>query len=512
MDGGGARRLSRDFAVAGGVTGAGQVVAFVAAAYVAARFGADWRTDAFYLALALPLFAAYVVREAVKWVLVPRLAVTRARTDERTFAREATGFLVRIGATAFVATALLAAVTPAVVGFATRGSDGRSRDLTLALAFELLPIVPLMCLGGVFSAVLNVHGRFGLASAAVGIEAAFRIGAIATLADPVGIHSLAIGSVGGAVASTLLLGVATARARLLGRPPGVLSRPLAGDRAGARLALIGGALLLLSPLVDRLFAATLASGSVTALSYAERIVTVPYALVGAGFFAVVLARWSTVVAMHGAERLKQELTETAVRLVMVLAPVAVLLVILHEEVVAVALERGEFGVSASATTSSVVALLALGLIPNLLVLLAFRAFLALHDSMTPAWVGVVLLGSNLVLNAALIGPLGLEGIALATSLAWTLAAAFAWVRLAQRLGPMPQTQWFRALGRGIVAVAACALGALVTRSSVSTGAGALPRLVDLLLPSLAGIALFAMTLNLLGGARGLRLAAARWRR
>jgi len=75
------RRIFRDTASTSVINIAGQVLAFLTAAYVAAVFGADSRTDALYLALAIPMFFSTVIREAVRSSLVPRLVELRLKAS-----------------------------------------------------------------------------------------------------------------------------------------------------------------------------------------------------------------------------------------------------------------------------------------------------------------------------------------------------------------------------------------------------------------------------------------------
>jgi putative peptidoglycan lipid II flippase len=482
------QRVARDTTRVSAVNCLAQIAVSVTALYVAATFGADWRTDAFYLALTIPMFAAGAVREAIRSILVPMLVGLRLKAQAAVPSLATTGLVV-VGAGATALMLLLGLAMPAVTALTAGHLTTDGQSLTLALSLALLSMLPSLCVAATLASVFNASGRFLWPAGLPGLDALVKLLAVALLGSSLGIHSLALGSVLGPLLGVAVLGVAAHRLRMLGSV-----RPRWPDlrRMGtiALFPMLGVSLLQLNPFIDRYMATALAPGSVTALTYAERIVALPYLLVGAGYYGVLLAHWSEVAAAEGVRGVRRALRDATAAVVYALAPVATLLVVLGEDVVRLLLERGAFGPQATALTASTLGHLALGIVSSYVALLVSRAFLALGDTATPTWLGIGNALLNVALNLVLIGPLGLAGIALSTTLTWTVAAVVGWLLLHRRLGSLETPHLARPLAAVVLGSLACAGLASVARSLVLDGGGP-TLLIRVVAPGAAGLAAYA---------------------
>ncbi len=489
------RRIFRDTANVTTVNLAAQALAYVLAAYVAATFGANSQTDAINLALIIPTFAANVVREAIRSVMVPQLVETRVNQPDR-LASLATRSVLAVASLTLAVTLLLGLLLPSIMGALTRFTAPETQALALSLAFVLLPMLPLVAVTGALGAVFNAHTRFRLPAALPGVDAVAKIAAVAALAASIGIYSLAVGYVLGPLIGVILLVSVGIAFGLLGRMRGSSSEGLRRLGRQALLPLAGLSLLQLNPFIDRTMASWLAPGSVTALNYAERITAIPYIIVGAGFFGVLLAHWSDVATREGSDGLRRALRNATAMVIYTLAPIVVLMAVLRVDIVTLLLQRGAFNAQDTALTASALGFLAIGVLPNYLSLLVSRAFLSIQDIATPTWLGVLNAGLNVGLNVALIGPFGLAGIALSTALTWTLVSAIGYVVLRRRLGPLDVRSL---LGpTGIIALAALlsALAALVVRNAIP-GQGFLMLVVRIAAAGGVGLAVY-VAVTLLG--------------
>ena len=416
------QRIFRDTLRVSVASVAAQAVAFAAGAYIAAVFGATWQTDVFYLAFALPLFGANVIREAIKAVLVPVLVEVKVKTPDEVHAVVASA-LSAVTAIASAVALFFLVSGPWMLPRATTGLTPEGIRLLGQVLLELMPTLPLMCLAGVLSGLLNAYQHFRLPMIVPGVEATVKAVCVLALVRPMGIHSLALGSVLGALASLVLLWGWARRCGLTLNFSARLHPSLVKMGRLALFPLLGNTLLLLNPFVDRTVATRLPPGSITALNYAERINSLPHVLVGAGLFSVVLSYWSQMVSEEGPGRLGGTLQEGVVTLIYVLTPVAGLLFAFRQPLVRLILERGHFDATATSLTALALGYLALGLIPTYVVSLLTRAHLVMQDTRTPVLLGILNAGLNLVLDIALVGALALGGIALSTSLTLTIVAA-----------------------------------------------------------------------------------------
>ncbi|MFN8496550.1 MAG: lipid II flippase MurJ [Anaerolineae bacterium] len=107
------------------------------------------------------------MREAIKSVMVPQLVDTRVNQPGRLAALATRSTLAVAGLTLAV-TLLLAVALPAIMGFLTRYTAPDVQALSLALAYVLLPMLPLVAVTGALAAVFNAHTRFRLPGRAAG--------------------------------------------------------------------------------------------------------------------------------------------------------------------------------------------------------------------------------------------------------------------------------------------------------------------------------------------------------
>lgn len=183
-------------------------------------------------------------------------------------------------------------------------------------------------------------------------------------------------------------------------------------------------------------------------------------------------------------------------------PAAAALIAMPLPIVDVLFRRGAFEAGDAFATAEVVAAMAVGLPPVVLVKVLSPAFFARGDTRTPLYIAALSMALNLALAFALMRVLGAAGIALAASLAaWANAAAMGWIL--GRRGHLPLDGRFRRrVPRLILASALMALalfGALIlipdfTALNLALRIGGLAAIV-----TLGGILFFALA-QVLGGA------------
>jgi putative peptidoglycan lipid II flippase len=177
-------------------------------------------------------------------------------------------------------------------------------------------------------------------------------------------------------------------------------------------------------LAERMFASFLDEGSITMLSFAFRIVTIPLTLYALSVLSVLFPRfvssWSDEDFDGHAAVIRKGLLATLLFLV----PATVVLCSFPQTVVSVLLERGQFGASQTDATASLVILYALGLPAMGLALLWGRALLAQHQPRLFLVITLISSALTVSLDALLYGPYGAEGLAFAFASGATLQALF----------------------------------------------------------------------------------------
>jgi len=207
-------------------------------------------------------------------------------------------------------------------------------------------------------------------------------------------------------------------------------------------AVLGVSVAQLSLMINTQIGSRLAEGSVSALTYADRLMEFPTALLGVALSVVLLPQLSSAQASGQTERYSA-LLDWGLRLTLLLAlPCAVSLVLFAEPMIAVVFHRGAF--TAEDVHHTVQALLGwgVGLMGIIGVKVLAPGFYALQDTRTPVRIAIVVLVLTQVFNFFLVPPLGVAALSLSIGLAASINAGWLLIGLRQKGSYQPQPGWW----------------------------------------------------------------------
>lgn len=179
----------------------------------------------------------------------------------------------------------------------------------------------------------------------------------------------------------------------------------------------------------------------SAYTYAWQLFQLPYAVVGISVITALLPRMSAH-ASEGRFRLVREDFSAGVRLASVIVvPCSLILAALGPGLALVFLDHGGATASGGASRANYVgvvfAVFCLGLLPYMLFQLQLRVFYSLHDSKTPALIGLGTMSLNIVANVIALNVLPhqdvVAGLGVGFGLANLLGTFLAWRILSRRL-------------------------------------------------------------------------------
>jgi putative peptidoglycan lipid II flippase len=217
--------------------------------------------------------------------------------------------------------------------------------------------------------------------------------------------------------------------RLAVRDPGV--------REVMRLMLprmFGVAVVQLNFLVETSLASLLASGAVSALNYAWRVMLLPQGVVAQSVATAAFPTFADQYARGQLSQLRSALAATVRTILFIAIPAAVGLLVLSVPSVQLLFERGRFTETSTELVAAALGAYALGLIGHSGVEILVRAFYALHDTRTPVLLGVLSLAINLIMSLSLIHALGVTGLALANTTAALIEMMLLIIVIRRRLG------------------------------------------------------------------------------
>ncbi len=498
--------LLKTLAAVSSMTLLSRILGFVRDAIIARVFGAGMLTDAFFVAFKIPnLLRRLFAEGAFSQAFVPILAEYKNRRGH-----DATQNLVNQVGTALtlvlIVVALLGVVgAPWVAYVSAPGfrADPDKFELTVTLLRITFPYIIFISLVALAAGILNTHSKFSVPAFAPVLLNVAMIGAALWLAPYFDPPVLALGwgvALGGVLQLAWML-PHLLKIRMLPRPTRHFDDP--GLRRVLRLmapATLGVSVAQISLLINTIFASFLASGSVSWLYYADRLMEFPAGMLGVALGTILLPS----LAKHYADDNPgdySKLLDWGLRLTLMLAlPAAAALAVLAVPLITTLFHYGAFTATDVTMTQRALVAYSLGLVGLILVKVLAPGFYARQNIRTPVKVAIFTLVATQLMNLAFIIPLGHAGLALSIGLAACLNAGLLLHLLKKQQIYQPQPGWTGYFLRVLLAAALMAAMLLYTMGDAQwwLAAGFLDRMIRLALLVGGGIVLYFAALGLMG--------------
>jgi len=467
--------LLRAASVVSLLTLASRITGLVREQMIAAAFGASAMTDAFNVAFRIPnLFRRLFAEGAFSQAFVPLLAESRSRDgDANTHAL--IDAVATVLAWVLVTVSVLGVVgAPVLVWMMAQGLQKTGGfDVAVVLTRFMFPYIGFMSMVALSAGILNTWKRFAVPAATpILLNLSFIVAAwlLVPRFRAWGVEPIYALGVGVMVGGLLQLAVQIPALRRVGALPRI-GLTLGALRAswthpGVRQvlrrmapAVLGVSVAQVSLLINTQIASQIGAGAVSWLTYADRLMEFPTALLGVALGVVLLPQLSASQAEDDGQRYAQ-LLDWGLRLVLLLAlPCAIALLVFPQALVAVLYHRGAF--SAFDVQQTVTALMGYG--AGLLGLVALKVlapgFYAKGDIRTPVKIAIVVLVLTQLMNLLFVPYFGHAGLALAIGAGAMINALWLLIGLRLRGSWQPQPGWL-AFGAKVL-LAAALMGALL---------------------------------------------------
>ena len=425
---------------------------------IASTFGASAMTDAFNVAFRIPnLFRRLFAEGAFSQAFVPVLAASKTQHGD-----EQTKLVIDRVATLLTWALLLTCVlgvaaAPFLVYAMASGlkQDPRGFDAAVFMTRWMFPYIAFMSLVALSSGVLNTWRRFAVSAATpvllnVAMIAAAWFGAPWFKAHGIEpVYALAVGvMVGGA----LQLAVQVPALLQLGLLPKIsfnwaVVRKAWADPATKNIAklmlpaLLGVSVAQISLLINTQIASHLTPGSVSWLTYADRLMEFPTAMLGVAIGVVLMPQLAAAKAANDAERYSNML-DWGLRIVVLLAvPSAVALLTFAQPLVATLYHYGAFTDRDVAQTTTALMGYGAGLVGLVAIKVLAPGFYASQDIKTPVRIAIVVLVITQLLNMVFVPYLQHAGLALAIGIGALINALWLLIGLVKRGSYKPAPGW-----------------------------------------------------------------------
>ncbi|MCB0061712.1 MAG: murein biosynthesis integral membrane protein MurJ [Caldilineaceae bacterium] len=406
---------------------------------------------AFTVASQVPtLLYDFLIGGMLSAALVPVLS-DYAERGPRAFARLVSVLLTLFGLLLALLTLALYLLAPQVANLMTNFDQSQTdlAVLTVQLIRQITPAIWLFSMAGLLTAVLYALRRFTWPALATALYNLGIVLAAPLLAPRIGITSLVVGILLGAMAQFLLMGLDLRRVGLPLRPNFDWRHPALGRIIRLYLPIALGLVVALFQVgLDRNLATSTGADSVAWMRFATTLQQLPLGLISVAISLAALPQLSQYYAANNEGAYRQTLGRGLRMVFFLLLPAAVLLWILGEPIARLIFSN-------SSDLPEIVAALQIYLIGMLFAAIDFPlnyAFYARKNTLLPAVVGGLSVGVYVGCAFSLLAPLGYLGLVWADTAKQASHAIVMVLLLTWRVGRLGAR-----VGQGLVQMGSAAL-------------------------------------------------------
>ena len=450
--------LFKSASVVSGLTLLSRITGLVRELLIASTFGASAMTDAFNVAFRIPnLFRRFFGEGAFSQAFVPVLAASKAQHGDA-----ATRLLIDRVATVLAWSLLVLSVlgvlgAGGLVWAMASGmkQDPRGYDVAVVLTRWMFPYIAFMSLVALGAGVLNTYKRFAVPAATpvlLNICMIFAAWMGAPWFKTIGLEPIYALAGGVLLGGVLQLAVQWLALKRMGLHPRMSWRwsaiKLAWADGGTQniLKLMGPAILgvsvaHLSMLINTQIASHLAPGSVSWITYADRLMEFPTALLGVAMGVVLMPQLAGARASGDTARYSAML-DWGLRLVVVTAvPCALALLVFPLPMVTVLYHYGAMTDFDVQQVTRALMGWGVGLIGIVAIKVLAPGYYANQDTKTPVKVAVVVLVLTQLLNIALVPVFAHAALTLSIGIGAMVNALWLLLGLLKRGSYTPEPGW-----------------------------------------------------------------------
>lgn len=449
--------LHKTLATVSGMTMLSRVTGLIREFLIARAFGASAYTDAFFIAFRIPnLLRRLFAEGAFSQAFVPILAEYKNQKGDAA-TKELADHVATILVWALLITCAVGIIAaPAIVYVIASGlkDDPDAFGVSITMTRIMFPYIGFMSFVALAGGVLNTWREFKIpAFTPVLLNLSFIAASLFLapyLEQP--IYALALAVVVGGI---LQMAIQIPALLKIGMLPRIAFNPrFALKDPGARRvvkqmipATFAVSVAQISLIINTNIASHLENGSVSWLSYADRLMELPTGLLGVALGTILLPSLSRAHS-NGDTMEYSALLDWGLRLTFLLAlPAAVALATLSEPITTTLYHYGKFDAQAVAMTGKALIAYGVGLIGLILVKILAPGFYARQDIRTPVKIAIGVLIATQLMNLLFVPWIAHAGLALSIGLGACVNAGFLYWGLRRRGIYVARTGWGLFLAR-----------------------------------------------------------------
>lgn len=395
-------------------TVAGKGIGFLRMMVVAFLFGANYETDAYYLANGLVSNILYALSTAIAVSFLPIYIEKKARKGEEETSKFTSNVITVLSVLAVIVSVAVCVGAPLLAKLSAPSYE-EVQLRQVALYFRVLAVgIVFSLVTSLLKSLLDAEEIYGYGAFSGIIFSVVTIVFAVLFYKTWGILSLVVSVPAAYFIQYIFLNV---RARKCVK----ITFKFDLHEEGLKVLLYSSVPVLLSnttveilQLVDRMLASSSAEGAVSALSYSANLNDVVISVISASLITVFFTEFSKNTVNNNVEFLKRNLQKGLGILILILLPISVITVLFGEDIVTIVYYRGSFGRKAVELTSLAIMIYAVSWVAVSVEKLFIKVFFALNDTKKPMIISISVVLVNIILSVSFVQLLGFAGIPLGT--------------------------------------------------------------------------------------------------
>ena len=394
----------------------GFILSFVKEMVIADKFGVSAEVDAYVLAISIPINLFAIMAVSIQSIVIPIYSKVLYNEGNENAKRYIDSFITLIILVSALLIVLIEILAEPISFLFAPGLDSYSRGLAVQLLRITAPTILFTMLDRVFIGMLNVHKSIVLPSLSLYLLNISVIVIIVLFHAKWGIVSACIGQVVGSIAQVAFLIYIANKYYAFSICENFSNKYLKQTLTSIIPIMWSTSISEVNVIVNRIVASFLSVGAISAIGYSTKVNSVLIM-----FFTSAIA--TIVYPMYAEASVKKDLTVLNHRINMTLSvyvytllPLMTAVFILRRELIELAFARGAFDDNAVSVTQSLLGYYCIGIVFIAIRETITKVFYSLEDTKTPAInssIGVML---NILLCTILPMFMGVQGVALASSL------------------------------------------------------------------------------------------------
>lgn len=405
--------------IVGSITFAVKIIGFYKETVVAAYFGLSELLDTFFIAFLIPSFIQNVFINALKSIFIPNyIQELEGSGNKGSF--QVLVFILVFGI-CVVLSLLTLVFSEFFLDIMFKGHTSSYYELIRSQLYVLLPCVFFWGFGSILSGLLEIDNKYVFTSASGVFIAVSIIVCLKFFNESMGNLVLAIGTLIGSSLGFLTVLIVALRFKILRFGMPVFNKNTRSMVRQLFPKVSSGLLSGLNNFVDQFFAAQLAIGSITALNYGLRF--------PAFTISILILALGNVLLPHFSRLVNTDIKKAYTQLFFILRLlffgalcVAIVLILFSNNIVEFFFERKEFTSEDTVIVANVQKIAFIYVPFYICTLVLVRFLTSINRNSFMAWVSLLSLTLNIILNTILIKYFKVYGLIMATTIIYIITS------------------------------------------------------------------------------------------